>query len=302
MPRPIPRFDRGKSPGAVVSTLLDSPALSTSDILDRSRSENFPVAMRWLPGELRDDLMAIYAYARLVDQVGDEAEGDRMAMLEELSEELACIMASEPRHPILRRLKPVIQRRGLGIDVLERLIEANRHDQNLHAVATWDELIESCRFSANPVGELVLQFFGMAREETIALSDSICTALQVVEHCQDVSEDYLRGRIYLPAEDLARFSCPRPDLARAPASPELRKVIRVQVERCRTLLASADALLAAARGISVPVIAGYAAGGVAVCDALERADFDVVSTAVRPYKRDLLWRWLGLMWRTRART
>ena len=303
MSEPILRdeFEHDGSSRAVLSSLFDAPVPANEGFLARSRRENFPVAMRWLPRSMRDDLMALYAYARLVDDIGDEVDGDRMAMLDELSLDLEYIETLEPRHPVMRRLRPVVERRGLGIAVLERLIEANRRDQSLRQIATWEELVESCELSAHPVGELVLQFLGASTEETVALSNSICTALQVVEHCQDVSEDCARGRVYLPAKDLERARCASADLTRAPASPELRKVVRLQVERCRVLLADSDMLLSSLSGVGVPLVAGYAAGAMAVCDALERADFDVNSEPVNPRKHDLIRRWLGLLWRAGVR-
>lgn len=272
-------------------------SLSAEAIRARADGENFPVAMRGIPGSLRRDLLALYDYARLIDQVGDEVSGDRMAMLAELSQDVQRIRDTEPKNPIVLRLASVVRRHDLSLEALERLIEANRRDQSLRFVSSWEELLDTCTRSANPVGELVLGILGQANEQTIPPSDAICSALQVVEHCQDVQEDFLAGRIYLPAEDMERFGCQRWDLKHAPAPPALRQTLRVQVARARDLLSETDSLLPRLRGIALPLIASYAAGGLATCDALERHDFDVLSFDVRPRRRDVFLRWLGLCWR-----
>ena len=279
---------------ASASELIDSASLSDEVIRARADEENFPVAMRGIPGSLRRDLLALYDYARLVDQVGDDVSGDRMAMLDELSLDVLRILEAEPKHPIVLRLASVVRRHDLSLEALERLIEANRRDQSLRFVASWDELLDTCTRSANPVGELVLGILGQANERTIPPSDAICSALQVVEHCQDVREDFLAGRIYLPAEDMVRFGCQRWDLKHAPASPALRQTLGRQVERARELFSESNSLLSELRGLALPLVAGYAAGGLATCDALERHDFDVLSNDIRPRRRDIFLHWLRL--------
>jgi len=204
----------------------------------------------------------------------------------------------------VQRLAPVVRRHALPIATLERLVEANRRDQALGRIESWGALVDSCGYSANPVGELVLGLFGVADERSIQLSDAICTGLQVVEHCQDVREDFERGRIYLPAEDMARLGCGAPDLAASKASAVLVETVRLQVGRARALFRSADPLLARLRGAAVPLVAGYAAGGLATCDALERQGFDVLAHAVRPARRDVLrhaTRLVGRTWLVGAR-
>jgi phytoene synthase len=282
---------------AFVSELGKEASLSVEVIRARAEGENFPIAIPGVFGSLRRDLLALYDYARLVDQVGDDVSGDRMRMLEELSEDISRIPNAEPRNPIVRQLASVVRRHDLPIEALERLIEANRRDQTLRFVSSWEELLDTCTRSANPVGELVLGVLGQASDETIPPSNAVCSALQVVEHCQDVHEDFFAGRIYLPADDMVRFGCQRWDLKHAPASRALRQTVQFQVERARTLLAEADPLLCRLRGVGLPLVAAYAAGGLATCDALERFDFDVLSTDIRPRRRDIFRHWLGLCWR-----
>jgi phytoene synthase len=285
------------SRSAFAADLNNIASLSEEAIRARASGENFPVTMRGIPGSLRRDLLALYDYARLVDQIGDDASGDRMAMLDELSLDVMRIPDAEPKNPIVVRLASVVRRHALSLEALERLIEANRRDQSLRFVSSWDALLDTCTRSANPVGELVLGILGQANAQTIPPSDAICSALQVVEHCQDVHEDFLAGRIYLPSEDMERFGCQRQDFMNAPATPALRWTLRLQVERARELLSEADSLLPRLRGLGLPLVAGYAAGGLATCDALERHDFDVLSFDIRPRRRDLFLHWLGLCWR-----
>lgn len=266
-----------------IATPWRTPA-DASALLAQARDENFPVALRVLPRGLRRDLIALYGFARLVDDIGDEAPGDRLAALDAVQSELACAFEGRARHPILRALEPTLAAHRLPERPFLDLIEANRRDQRVSRVATWDELLAYCALSANPVGRLVLAVCDAATPERARLSDSICSALQVIEHCQDVAEDAARGRVYLPLEDLARFGCGEADLTRAPASPALRAVVAHEIARARALLVEGEPLLAELRGFARIAVAGFAAGGHAACDALERAAFDVTSHPSKPSK------------------
>ena len=256
--------------------------LSPEAVLGRIGRENFPVALRWLPRALRRDLIAIYGAAHLIDQAGDAARGDRSALLDELEQDLHAAFAGRARHPLLQRLTPLAAAHGLTADPFVRLIAANRFDQRAPDLASWDALRDYCRLSAVPVGELVLRVFGQSSDENVRDSAAVCTALQVLEHCQDVAEDARAGRCYLPGDDRARFGVTAADLVAAPAPESVRRCVALQVERARTLLAYGDALCARLRGLARPVVAGYAAGGWATAAALERAGFDPNSRPVRP--------------------
>src|SRR4051794_32944241 len=177
-------------------------------ILERASTENFSVASLVLGRATRDHLLAIYGFARLVDQLGDDAGGDRPAHLDLLEADLDRIYdGGLPDHPIMRRLAPTVRSLALPRGPFERLIEANRRDQVQSDYRTFDELLDYCNLSANPVGELVLHVFGAATPERVTLSDAVCTALQLLEHWQDVEEDLAQnGRVYIPAEDRERFS------------------------------------------------------------------------------------------------
>lgn len=276
-------------------------AVPASDaVLAQARTENFPVALRLLPRALRRDLMALYGFARLVDDIGDEAPGDRIAALDAVECDLARAFEGRAEHPLLRALTPTLLAHGLPRKPFLDLIEANRLDQRVSRTRTWDALLAYCALSANPVGRLVLGVFDASTPQRDALSDSICSALQVIEHCQDVAEDCARGRIYLPHEDLERFGCSEAELTKAPASPALRGVVALQIERARMLLVQGEPLLAELRGLARIAVAGFAAGGHATCDAIARADFDVTSSTLRARRWNLVAWWarlLGRAWR-----
>jgi squalene synthase HpnC len=246
-------------------------------VMARARTENFPVASRLLPRRVRSHLLALYGFARLVDELGDSAGGDRMAALDWLEQELDRAFEGRAEHPLLVALEPTLHDCELPRAPFARLIEANRVDQRVSRYATWEELRAYCALSADPVGELVLGVLGSATPERIALSDSICTALQLTEHCQDVAEDLARGRVYLPGEDLARFGCTIEQLSEAHAGGPLREVLAFEVARARGLLAEGAPLLGELRGRARIALAGFVGGGRAALDAVERAGYDVLA-------------------------
>jgi squalene synthase HpnC len=248
----------------------------------RAASENFPVASRVLPRRVRAHLLAVYGFARLVDEIGDAAPGDRLQALDALEAELDRAFEGGAEHPLLVRLQATLRECGLGREPFARLIEANRVDQRVARYETWEQLRAYCALSADPVGEIVLGVLGAATPERIALSDSICTALQLVEHCQDVAEDYAAGRVYMPAEDMRRFGCSPELLAggadRATPVPEpLRDLLAFEVQRARELLRAGAPLVAQLHGRARLAVAAFLAGGRAALDAIERSGYDVRS-------------------------
>jgi squalene synthase HpnC len=257
---------------------VDAPigAPAAGAVMARARSENFPVASRVLPRHARSHLLAIYGFARLVDELGDSAPGDRLAALDWLEEDLERAFEGHAEHPLLRNLQPTLRACSLTRAPFARLIEANRLDQRVKRYDTWEQLRDYCGFSADPVGELVLDVLGLATPARIALSDSICTGLQLTEHCQDVAEDFAAGRVYLPAEDLARFGATIEELGRAHAGRRLREVLAFEVARARGLLADGLPLSRQLRGRAGLAVASFLAGGSAALDAIERAGFDVL--------------------------
>ena len=247
----------------------------------RARTENFPVAGPLLGRRAREQLLAIYDFARLVDELGDSAEGDRLAALEWVEGELDRAVAGTAAHPVFVAVGPPLHSHALPREPFARLIEANRVDQRVSRYRTWEELRGYCRLSADPVGELVLGVFGAADAPRIALSDSVCTGLQLTEHLQDIAEDYARGRIYMPLEELERFAVAEADLAAGAASPAVRALVAFELQRGRSLLYGGVPLIGQVPRRAGLAVAGFIAGGLAALTAIERAGHDVLAGSPR---------------------
>lgn len=265
----------------------------------KQRAENFPVALRLLPRKLRTDLVAVYNVARVIDDLGDggiagsagsQAAGDRSALLEEFGRDLAAVWeGGRPDHPVLRRLVPAVRTRALDREPFERLVRANLADQRVVRYETYAELRRYCTLSAEPVGRIVLAVFGVCSPAAIELSDRVCAALQLIEHCQDVAEDHRAGRVYLPQQDLAAFGVAEAELDGTVASPALRRLMAFQTSRAADLLDSGTPLVRLLGGWARLAVAGYLAGGRAALDALRRVDGDVLAGPPLPRRRDVLW-------------
>ncbi|MFF7352236.1 squalene synthase HpnC [Streptomyces filipinensis] len=273
--------------------------------LDKATRENFPVAPFFLPRAWREDLMAVYGFARLVDDIGDgdlapggadaRALGvspagaeDRLALLDAFETDLRRVFDGTPRHPLLRRLQPTVRRHRLTPEPFLGLIAANRQDQLVTRYETYDDLLAYCALSANPVGRLVLAVTGTETPERIRLSDAICTALQIVEHLQDVAEDLGRDRIYLPAEDMKRFHVQETDLGAKTASASVRALVAYEAQRARDLLNEGAPLVGSVHGRLKLLLAGFVAGGRAAVSAIAAAEYDVLHGPPKPGKVQLL--------------
>jgi squalene synthase HpnC len=269
-------------------------------VMARASEENFPVASRVLPRRIRGQLLAIYGFARLADELGDvgpraDEHGDaglsgetasaaRLAALDWLEGELERAYAGQASHPLLVGLQGTLRECRLPREPFRRLIDANRVDQRVARYRTWEQLLGYCRLSADPVGELVLGVFGRATPERIALSNRICTALQLAEHWQDVAEDLRNGRIYLPAEDLERFGCAESELREPHASWRVRGLIAFEVARTRELLQEGAPLLGTLHGRERLVVAAFVGGAQAALTAIERAGYDVLNGSPRAHR------------------
>jgi squalene synthase HpnC len=272
---------------------MPSSAAARREIVRKARRENFPVASRLLPRRYRQHLLNVYSFARSVDDVGDEAAPEmRPALLDAIDADLVRLYSgSAPRLSFVEVLAETIESCAIPAEPFHRLVAANRHDQSVTRYATFDELLAYCELSANPVGHIVLHIFGQADAARVALSDQVCSALQIIEHCQDVTEDYGRGRVYLPADDMCRCGAVETDLARVPTSAPLRRVLALQTGRARTLLQAGAPLATSLTGFARLAVAGYVAGGRAAINALDRAGHDVVGHTVRPAPARLLVEW-----------
>ncbi|MGW0906080.1 squalene synthase HpnC [Streptomyces sp. NPDC002853] len=276
-----------------------------SAVLAKAADENFPVAPFFLPRAWRDDLMAVYGYARLVDDIGDgdlapggadarhlgvdpDAAEDRPALLDAFEADLHRVFDSTPRHPLMRALQPTVRRCRLTPEPFLGLIAANRQDQLVARYETYDDLLAYCELSANPVGRLVLGITGTATPERIRRSDAVCTGLQIVEHLQDVAEDLGQGRIYLPAEDMKRFHVQERDLAAPTAGASVRALVAYEAERARCLLNEGTPLVGSVHGRLKVLLAGFVAGGRAAVSAIAAAGYDVLPGPPKPTKPRLL--------------
>lgn len=274
-----------------------APDAQSRAVLDKAARENFPVAPFFVPRAWRADLMAVYGFARLVDDIGDgdlagggredairlglpaDAAEDRLTMLDAFEADLRRVFGGpggDPRHPLLRALEPTVRRCGLTPAPFLGLIEANRQDQRVRRYATYDDLLAYCELSANPVGRLVLGITGTATPDRIRRSDAVCTALQIVEHLQDVTEDLGRDRVYLPAEDMKRFGVSETDLTAPTAGAPVRALVAFEAERARDLLNEGAPLVGSVRGRLRLLLAGFVGGGRAALRAVADAGHDVL--------------------------
>jgi squalene synthase HpnC len=258
--------------------------MDVASVARRAHTENFPVASVLFPRRLRPHLRAIYGFARLVDILGDELEGDRLAALDELEREVDRCYTGTPEWPVMHVLQPTIRAFDLRREPFLRLIEANRMDQRIDEYASWDDLRFYCTHSADPVGRLVLGLLRLAGdEEAVAASDDVCTGLQLVNFLQDVPRDLALGRVYLPADDRRLFDVARLDRP----SPELRAVLEFEAARARTLLASGASLQRLIGGRTGRAVGLFARGGLEALEALERAQWDIFTQRPRPSRMRL---------------
>ncbi len=251
--------------------------------------------------------MAVYVYARTVDDIGDRAPvAERSGLLAEVeadlrrlygaigaagnqvSAELNPLSPESPKLEAVRGLRAAVTECGIPMRLFLDLIEANRQDQAVSRYQSIDDLLGYCRLSANPVGRIVLFAFDCFTEARAELSDSVCSALQLAEHWQDVAEDYRDGRVYLPADDLREYGCDEQDLVAPSASPRLRRLMASEVGKAEAMLDAGAPLIGALRGAARFAVAGYVAGGRAALAAIRAADYDVLTATPRPSRAGTL--------------
>ncbi|MBI5861201.1 MAG: squalene synthase HpnC [Rhodocyclales bacterium] len=264
-----------------------------------SHYENFPVASFLLPAHLRGPVAAIYAFARSADDFADEgnlAADERLALLNGYREELDRLAHDEPtRHPLFLRLRPVIACHALPLQLFHDLLDAFAQDVAHDRYANFDELMDYCRRSANPVGRLLLHLFAAATPENLKDSDAICSALQLINHWQDVGIDAgkgPRGRIYLPADDMANFGVSAESILRRSTSAEFCALMHFEVERARALMHSGAPLGRRLPGRIGMEIRAIIAGGLRILEKIEAVDYDVFNR--RPTLKATDWPRLGL--------
>jgi len=246
--------------------------------LARSHYENFSVASWFLPRHLRQHFFNIYAYCRISDDLGDEV-GDTAAslqLLEEWETELNACYDGHPRHPVFVALAETVRKFEIPKHEFADLLTAFRQDQRIGRYETFNDLLGYCRYSANPVGHLVLYLCGYRDSERQQLSDCTCTALQLANFWQDVSADFAKGRIYLPLEDLCRFGVSEEVIGDGENTAAFREMLKFEVERARVWFTQGMPLIAKVDRALAIDIELFSRGGQEILRAIERQDYAVL--------------------------
>ena len=247
--------------------------------LAESHYENFHVATWFLPKALRPHFHAIYAYCRMSDDLGDEV-GDRsaaLALLDWWGRELDACYEGQAHHPVFVALAETIRTCSIPKEPFADLLKAFRQDQTVTRYRTMADVLEYCRYSANPVGRLVLYACGYADEERFKLSDATCSALQLANFWQDVRVDWQKDRVYLPQEDMQRFDVTEEIIARGKATPAFRALLDYEVDFARRLFGEGLPLIGmVGRDLAVDLDL-FSRGGLEILQAIERRDYDVLS-------------------------
>ena len=253
--------------------------------------ENFPVASWLLPRALRSPIEAIYAFARGADDIADEgasSDEERLAGLVRYSKALDAIEAGEtPTEEPFARLAPVIREHQLPIALFRDLVDAFAQDVVKKRYRDFAELLEYCRRSANPIGRLLLHLFKHTDRESLRHSDAICSSLQLINFWQDVEDDWAKGRVYIPLEDLARFAVDEAAIGRGDAGGAWKDLMAFECARARGLLVSGKPLGASLPGRAGLEIRTVIAGGARILDKIDAVDGDVF--AHRPILTTVDW-------------
>jgi len=248
--------------------------------LARSHYENFSVATWFLPHRLRQDFFNVYAYCRISDDLGDEV-GDANASLQLLDQweaELDACYAGSPRHPVFVALADTVRKCEIPKQTFVDLLTAFRQDQRVSRYPTFEDVVRYCRYSANPVGHLVLYVCGYRDAERQALSDFTCTALQLANFCQDVSVDFAKGRIYLPLEDLRRYGVTEDDIAARRNTSAFCELMRFEVERARDWFRRGVPLIEKVDRELAVDIELFSRGGQEILNAIEAQGYNVLGS------------------------
>jgi squalene synthase HpnC len=267
------------------------------DRLARQHYENFSVATWFLPERLRPHFCSLYAYCRISDDLGDEVGNPELSLrlLDEWEAELNLTYASlasdtqQPRHPVFIALRETIRACEIPRQPFADLLTAFRRDQTVTRYETFAGLLGYCRYSANPVGHLVLYACGYGDEERQRLSDYTCTALQLANFWQDVTVDYGKGRIYLPLEDLRRYGVTEEQIAARCCTPQFRELLRFQVARAREWFAQGTPLAAMVDRELAIDIELFTRGGEQILSAIERHGYDVLKARPAISRARKLW-------------
>jgi phytoene synthase len=247
--------------------------------------ENFPVASLLLPKALRSPVEIIYRFARGADDIADEGcdpDDVRLARLLEYRSELAA-----PRSPLFHDIARIVREHGLPLGLFHDLLSAFTQDVTKKRYADFGELLDYCRRSANPVGRLLLHLFKRTSETDLARSDSVCTALQLINFWQDVDIDFAKGRIYLPQDEMARHGVNERHIAEQRCDAAWIALMKFQTERSRSMILAGQPLARSLPGRIGLEIRATIQGGLRILDKIERANYDVFRR--RPVLRAFDW-------------
>lgn len=268
----------------------------------RTHYENFTVGSLLLPKDLRRHVYALYAFCRTTDDLGDEATGDRPSLLGAWQRDFE---RERPEHPILPAVHDTIAEFRIPRELFLKLIQANQMDQRVARYRTWRDLLHYCDHSANPCGRMLLCVFGVRDEEAFRMSDATCTALQLTNFWQDLGIDFLRGRIYLPQDDMVRAGYAEQELARGTVNDAFRKLMSYEIARTRELFEIGLPLAERLTGVAKFDVRLFSMGGLRILELIEKADYDVFQkrpTLTKPGKAWLAFTaFLGKKPRTRPR-
>jgi hydroxysqualene synthase len=249
--------------------------------LARTHYENFPVGSILIPKTLRKHLYSIYAFARTADDFADEgydlgySEGERLELLGEWRDMLRESLQGHANHPIFVALAKTIDDFDLPAELFEDLLSAFSQDVTVRRYETFDQLVDYCRRSANPIGRLILLLFGYRDEQRHLWSDQICTALQLANHWQDVAVDLKKNRIYLPKEDLMRFEIVESDLKNHSLNDKFKRLMQFEVERASDMFFQGKALCTSVRGRLGLELRAVWLGGMRILDRIQMNGYDV---------------------------
>jgi len=291
----LPPREYVRSPEAAAARYTTAGAEAYTCWLATHHYENFHVASFLLPKRLHQDFYNVYSYCRWADDLGDEI-GDRAESLRLLGwwrEQLEAMYAGEATHPVFVALRRTVARCSIPQEPFADLIRAFEQDQTVGRYATWQDLYGYCRYSANPVGRLVLYLCGYSDAERQRLSDATCTALQLANFWQDVAVDLEKDRVYIPLEVLERHGYGLEDLYARRMTPAFRDVMREIVARARELFAEGLPLSSMVdRRLAIDIDL-FSRGGLRVLDKIAEQDYDVLSRRPAISKAERVWLLLG---------
>jgi squalene synthase HpnC len=288
-------------PSTLEPSTTPENAFAACETLATSHYENFTFLSGSLPKPLRPHMAALYSYCRCVDDIGDEAEGDRLALLDDWERALNdCFDGKATIFPFTA-LKDTVKKHTIEKEQFERLIEANRRDQSIGRYEDYASVIDYCRYSATPVGRMVLQLFGCRGDEYYSPSDATCTALQLANFWQDVSRDIDKDRIYIPRSDRDRFGVPEQEILDRTSSDAFNQLMKFECQRTWNLFHEGWDLIGRVPKPFRYLLALFTFGGVRVLERIRDQRYDTLAGRPALTKMDrvrVFWRakkgaWFG---------